>query len=66
MRLRKDFPRFGRSNMALGVTLDVFNVLNHANLGCYNTGNPSDSAYGTAGCVVTDARRYLLGAEYNF
>jgi hypothetical protein len=66
MRLRKDFPRFGRSNMALGVTLDVFNVLNHANLGCYNTGNPSDSAYGTAGCVVTDARRYQLGAEYNF
>ena len=66
MRLRKDFPNFGRSNMAFGITLDVFNVLNHGNLGCYNTGNPTDPNYGKAGCTVTDARRYQLGAEYNF
>jgi hypothetical protein len=66
MRLRKDFPHFGMSNMAFGVTLDVFNVFNRANLGCYNVGNPSDKNYGTAGCVVTDARRYQVGAEYNF
>jgi outer membrane receptor protein involved in Fe transport len=66
MRLRKDFPKFGRSNMAFGVTLDLFNVLNHENLGCFNTGNPKDQNFGKAGCVITDARRYQLGAEYNF
>lgn len=66
MRLRKDFPRFGTSATAIGITLDVFNALNHDNLGCYNTGNPKDVNFGTAGCVVTDARRYQLGAELNF
>ena len=66
MRLRKDFPNFGRTTTAFGLTLDVFNTFNHANLGCYNTGNPTDAAFGTAGCVVTDARRYQLGAEIDF
>jgi len=66
MRLRKDFPSFGRTPVAFGFTLDFFNVLNHANLGCYNTGNPTDQNFGKAGCVVTDARRYQLGAELNF
>jgi hypothetical protein len=66
MRFRKDFPNFGRSNMAFGVTLDVFNALNHTNLGCFNTGNPNDVNFGKAGCVVTDARRFQVGAEYNF
>lgn len=66
MRLRKDFPNFGRSPEAIGLTLDVFNVTNHANLGCYNTGNPTDVNFGKAGCVVTDARRYQVGAEINF
>ena len=66
MRLRKDFPSFGRSLTAVGVTFDLFNALNHANLGCYNTGNPTDANFGKAGCVVTDARRYQLGAELNF
>lgn len=66
MRLRKDFPRFGRSATAVGITLDVFNTLNHNNFGCYNTGNPTDPAYGTPGCTVSDARRYQLGAELNF
>lgn len=66
MRLRKDFPRFGRSG-ALGITLDVFNALNHDNLGCYNVGNPTDTQnFGNAGCVTTDARRYQLGAELDF
>jgi outer membrane receptor for ferrienterochelin and colicin len=66
MRLRKDFPTFGRSPAQIGLTLDLFNALNHANLGCYNTGNPTDQNFGKAGCVVTDARRYQLGAEINF
>jgi hypothetical protein len=66
MRLRKDFPSFGRTPVAFGITLDLFNAFNHANLGCYNTGNPTDVNFGKAGCVVTDARRYQLGAELNF
>jgi len=66
MRLRKDFPSFGRTPVAFGLTLDLFNAFNHANLGCYNTGNPTDVNFGKAGCVVTDARRYQLGAEVNF
>ena len=67
MRLRKDFPRFGQSATTLGVTLDVFNALNHDNLGCYNVGNPKDTQnFGKAGCTVSDARRYQLGAELNF
>ena len=66
-RIRKDFPRFGRSATAVGITLDVFNALNRDNFGCYNTGNPSDTKnFGNPGCVVTDARRYQLGAELNF
>jgi hypothetical protein len=68
MRLRKDFPSFGNMATRIGLTLDVFNVLNHNNLGCYNTNNPSgsDPAFGTAGCTVSDARRYQVGAELNF
>ena len=72
MRLRKDFPSFGRTPVAFGITLDLFNAFNHANLGCYNTGNPvlgngqPDPNFGKASCVVTDARRYQLGAELNF
>jgi len=67
MRLRKDFPRFGRSTTAIGVTFDVFNTFNHNNFGCYTTNVlPSDPNFGKPTCVVTDARRYQLGAEVNF
>jgi len=66
MRLRKDFPSFGRTPTSFGLTVDLFNALNHANLGCYNTGNRTDVNFGRAGCVVSDARRYQLGAEINF
>jgi len=71
MRLRKDFPRFGRSATAVGLTLDVFNALNHDNLGCYDTGVTNAAlahvaTFGNANCVVSDARRYQFGAELNF
>ena len=72
VRFRKDFPSFGRSNLAYGVTLDVFNATNRANQGCYRTGDrlAKDASgaliFGTPDCVVTDARRYQIGAEVNF
>jgi len=65
-RLRKDFPSFGRTPMAFGFTLDVFNALNRDNFGCYATGNRDDANFGQPGCVVTDARRYQVGMELNF
>jgi hypothetical protein len=75
LRFRKDFPAFGRTR--LGLTIDMFNALNHDNLGCYDTGarviltgtppteqpNPN---FGKPTCVVSDARRYQLGAELDF
>lgn len=66
MRLRKDLPSFGRMNQRLGLTLDVFNAFNHNNFGCYNVGDPKAKNYGQPGCLVTDPRRYQLGAELNF
>ena len=75
VRFRKDFPNLGLRNVNYGITLDVFNLFNHANLGCYNSNGrlaningaiQPDPAFGTATCVVTDARRYQLGAEVNW
>ena len=75
VRFRKDFPNLGLRNVNYGITLDVFNLFNHANLGCYNTNGrlennngviQPDPNFGTAGCVVTDARRYQIGAEVNW
>ena len=74
MRLRKDFPRFGRSATAIGFTFDVFNATNHNNIGCYGDflggGAPgvtgANANAGNANCSVSDARRYQLGAEMNF
>jgi hypothetical protein len=68
MRLRKDLPHFGRTQTAIGVTFDVFNVFNHNNFGTnFNVGVPtSDRNFGKPTAVVSDARRFQLGAELNF
>jgi hypothetical protein len=63
VRLRKNFPEFGGSSF--GVTLDVFNLLNDQNLGCYDVGYQSPT-YGQASCLVSDPRRAELGVQYNF
>ena len=65
LRLRKDFLNLGTAN-SVGVTVDLFNALNHNNLGCYDTGDRANPNFGHAGCVVTDARRVQLGAQVDF
>lgn len=65
VRLRKDFYRLG-ANQAIGLTVDVFNALNHNNLGCYDTGSPTSNTFGNAMCTLTDARRMQIGAQYDF
>ncbi len=64
LRLRKDFPNLGRTT--LGVTVDAFNVFNRANLGDFDTGDPTSLNFGKARGVVTDARRFQLGVEWGF
>lgn len=66
LRFRKDFPSFGRATTALGITLDVFNALNHDNLGCPETGNRNAANFGKPTCLTSDARRYQLGMELDF
>ena len=68
LKLRKDFPEV--SGTRLGLTMDLFNVFNFRNFGCYNTGFSSSTSpnpdYGKASCVVSDPRRAQFGAEYTF
>ena len=73
LRLRKDFPSFGGTR--LGVTADLFNVLNTDNLGCFDEtfiavgpgGAPDpNEKFSNAGCTVGDARRFQLGFQYDF
>jgi hypothetical protein len=66
VRFRKDFPNLGQRNLSYGVTLDIFNALNHTNLTTYQVGNRSDPNFGTATAVSTDARRFQLGIEVNW
>ncbi len=66
LRLRKDFPRFGQSSVAL--TADLFNVFNWQNLGCFNNLNSriGDIHFSDAFCTISDPRRFQIGAEYGF
>ena len=66
LRFRKDFPSFGRTQTAFGLTVDIFNATNHNNWGGYNTGNRTDLNYGQPTSLVSDARRFQFGAELNF
>ncbi|MEO7711711.1 MAG: TonB-dependent receptor [Gemmatimonadaceae bacterium] len=72
LRLRKDLvPLRGQR---LGITADLFNAFNYNNYGCFNdvaftnekgvrTANPD---FGRGFCVVADARRLQLGAQYDW
>ena len=66
LRLRKAFPAFGRTSMAL--TADLFNAFNWQNLGCYNHLNSpvGDPTFSKAECTISDPRRFQVGAEYTF
>lgn len=74
VRLRKDIPiRQAGPEARFSVLFDVFNLLNRDNFGCYRVGNrdetigtPPVNVFGEPTCVVTDPRRYQLGAEYSF
>ncbi len=65
IRLRKDLYPFG-GNVRYGLTLDVFNALNHTNFGCFQTGDRNADNFGRPTCLVSDARRFQIGAEANF
>ena len=73
VRLRKDFPNFAGNR--LGVTVDVFNVFNWDNFGCFNSSATRVSTTGTIepnpdfrrpGCVISDPRRLQIGLAYDF
>lgn len=72
LRLRKDFANVAGNHV--GVTADLFNALNTDNFGCFDTGYASNQngqrvlnpRYGNPGCVISDARRFQLGLQYDF
>ncbi len=63
LRFRKEFPVMSGTQM--GASVDVFNVFNYQNFGCYDTGFQSKT-YGQATCVISDPRRVQLGVDYTF
>ena len=74
LRLRKDLAvRQAGPEARFSILFDVFNLFNRDNFGCYRVGNrdetigtPARNVFGKPQCVVTDPRRYQLGAEYSF
>jgi hypothetical protein len=69
MRLRKDFPEI--HGTSIGVTVDVFNVLNSMNFTNYPFAIPNPNPnhtflVGQPTDVLSDPRRVQIGVEYNF
>lgn len=63
LRLRKEL---NYSTYRLGIGVDLFNAFGNQNLGCFNTGNPADGAFGTAGCTISDPQRLQVGVDFGF
>ena len=71
LHLRKDFFKFSRNRV--GITGDLYNVFNYQNLGGYtadyntldSSGKPNFNFARPTG-VVSDPRRFQLGAEFDF
>jgi outer membrane receptor protein involved in Fe transport len=63
LSLRKDFPHF--AGRRLGLTLDVFNVLNYRNFGCFNNDEASPD-FKKPGCLISDPRRAQIGARFDW
>ncbi len=56
VRLRKEVPTAG--TQLADITLEVFNVFNYQNLGCWGGTTPN--------CINYGSRRLQLGAGYSF
>jgi hypothetical protein len=68
MGLQKDFYLSGQTR--IGARIEVFNVTNHYNYGCYDGFIPKapdvNANYGKPGCIVTQPRRLQFGIGVGF
>jgi len=49
----------------MDLTLEVFNVFNYQNLGCWGGGDP-DPTKDSPTCIASGSRRVQLGAGFSF
>ncbi|MEP7344941.1 MAG: hypothetical protein ABI877_06735, partial [Gemmatimonadaceae bacterium] len=68
MRLRKDLPQIGGTR--IGIMADLFNAFNFTNYGCFEGFKPKlpevNANVGNASCVISDGRRFQLGAQIDW
>jgi hypothetical protein len=72
VRLRKDLTPLRAQRF--GLTMDVFNVLNFNNYGCFNDVaftnvngvRTANKDFGVGTCVIADPRRLQLGVQYDY